>query len=138
MSFVTTAVLCLQVAYSDSPATQPATQPARAPRFSINRVYDIPPVYTENYATRYLGIEAMPVPPMEYAGASMDYAPPMYNSAYPYYYYPRFRRFFFAPAPFVRGNLFNPSPFFRSPGQPGQIAPRMRGGRGGRGAAHRR
>jgi len=144
MSFLTVLLLGLQIGYPSSPSTQP-TQSADAPiparprvvaRMSIDRVYDIPPVYSANYATQYLGIDSAP-PIVNTYGSSVGYGYGTYPSyGYPYYGYAGFRRFFFAPAPFVRGNVFNPSPFFRSPGQPGQIAPRMRGGSRG-GGRHR-
>ena len=156
MTSIIALLLTLQVGYSDAPATQPTAQATAQsvapddyryqyqstnyPNWSIDRVSAIPPVYPENYATRYLGLPAAPysqsrfhIPPAYYGSS------PMYYGGYGGYYYPSFRSVFFSRAPFARGNIRNPSPFFRSPGAPGQPPPpgaRVRGGRGG--AAHRR
>jgi hypothetical protein len=164
MSSIIALLLALQAGYSTPPATQPApgaaSQPALQPA-NLRQATDepqgwrahefqLPGVYSGNYATRFFGMddkgvlpgtEVVPRSPANYGSSPQSYYGP-YSS--PYYYYPfrSFRSTFFTSAPFVRGNLFNPSPFFRSPGQPGQITPRPmmsprpaphRGGGGGGG-----
>jgi hypothetical protein len=130
MSFVTALCLFLQFGYSDAQTTQPTTQRAGGEtRFSIHHAQPIPPVYPENYATRYLGLPAQPAPRVSYVPPPMCFPPP--PPPPPYAPYRREMGYLVAPAPFVRGNYYNPSPFVRS------FNPPVRHG-GNRGAAHRR
>ena len=137
MNSIIALLLTLQVGYSTTLTSAPASQPSspRATpvesRRSRPQAFTMPEVYRHNYATKYFGLDdgAPPPPRIVYVPVPEYFPPPAY---YVPYYYPGYRRFFFAPAPFVRGNYFNPGPFFRPLGASGQpMAPR-------RGAVHRR
>src|SRR5829696_85615 len=142
MSSMIALLLAFQVGYSTAPTTEPSSQPATqpaaprttavepsqsqpatqpaAPRAasveparSRQPAFVMPEVYRHNYATKYFGLDDGAPPRTVYVPVRERYAaPPGYYAPYSYYY-PGYRRFLFAPAPFIRGNYFNPGPFFR-------------------------